>query len=120
MPCVFAYLLPILFKAKAEAKAEAKAKSRAKARVVERVLAAPPSRSLSTNQQRASSRKTQPPLHFDRISTEAAWFRLSSSASEMYPDANIPPGKADMQIHTDDMLIRPGNKFSWVTDALKG
>jgi hypothetical protein len=24
-----------------------------------------------------------------------------------------------MQIHTDDMLIRPGNKFSWVTDTLK-
>jgi hypothetical protein len=23
------------------------------------------------------------------------------------------------QIHTDDMLIRPGNKFSWVTDTLK-
>jgi hypothetical protein len=55
------------------------------------------------------------PLHFDRISTEAAWFHLSTRASEIYPDANIPPGKADMQIHTDDMLIRPGNKFSWVT-----
>ena len=59
------------------------------------------------------------PLHFDRISTEAAWFHLPTKASETYPDANIPPGKADMQIHTDDMLIRPGNKFSWVTDTLK-
>jgi hypothetical protein len=42
------------------------------------------------------------PLHFDRISTEAAWFHLPTKASETYPDANIPPGKADMQIHTDD------------------
>jgi hypothetical protein len=37
----------------------------------------------------------------------------------MYPAANIPPGKADMQIHTDDMLIRPGNMFPWVTNTLK-
>ena len=61
----------------------------------------------------------EPPLHFDRISTEAAWFHLSSTASSTYPDSNIPPGKADMQIHTDDMLIRPGNKFPWVVDQLK-
>ena len=40
------------------------------------------------------------PLHFDRISTEAAWFHLSSTASTTYPESNIPPGKADMQIHT--------------------
>jgi hypothetical protein len=60
-----------------------------------------------------------PPLHFDRISTEAAWFHLSSGASKMYPEANIPPGMADMQIHTDDMLIRPGNKFEWVTKTLQ-
>jgi hypothetical protein len=62
----------------------------------------------------------EPPLHFDRVSTDAAWFHLSSTASTMYPESNIPPGKADMQIHTpDEMLIRPGNKFSWVVDQLK-
>jgi hypothetical protein len=59
------------------------------------------------------------PLHFDRCSAEAAWFHRSSSAYKEHPESKVPIGTCDMIIHTDDMLITPGNQYEWFTQGLE-
>jgi hypothetical protein len=59
------------------------------------------------------------PLHFDRCSAEAAWFHRSSGAYKEHPESKVPIGTCDMIIHTDDMLITPGNQYEWFTQGLE-
>jgi hypothetical protein len=53
---------------------------------------------------------TAPPLSTVRTSTEAAWRHIRRKTTTIFPESardGMPDGGGDIQVHTDDMLIRP-------------
>ena len=65
---------------------------------------------------------TAPPLNTVRTSTEAAWWHIRRKTTTIFPESardGMPDGGGDIQVHTDDMLIRPNKMYEYVTKVLQ-
>jgi hypothetical protein len=65
---------------------------------------------------------TEPPLRAIRTNTEAAWWHIPKAATKFFPESSkdgMPDGGGDIQVHTDDMLIRPKRMYEYATKVLQ-
>jgi hypothetical protein len=65
---------------------------------------------------------TEAPLRSLRTSTEAAWWHITRKTVETFPERaadGMPDGGGDIQVHTDDRLIRPKKMYEYATRVLQ-
>jgi hypothetical protein len=67
---------------------------------------------------------TAPLISTIRTSTEAAWWHVPRSSTKLFPASardGMPDGGGDIQVqvHTDDMIIRPKRMYEYATKVLQ-